>query len=91
MTPIASVCNPEPRWAKMPPMVTELLKRAFAASEELPASGQDRLAELLLDAIDDQLWDALFQRPSPALDELERQALADIAAGRSEPLDPDKL
>jgi hypothetical protein len=72
-------------------MITELLKRAMAAAAELPASEQDRVAELLLDAIDDQLWDALLQRPSPALDELERQAHADIPAGRTEPLDPDKL
>lgn len=72
-------------------MATELLKRAFAAAEELPASDQDRIAEFLLDAIDDHLWNALFQQTSPGLDELEREALADIAAGRTEPLDPDKL
>jgi hypothetical protein len=37
------------------------------------------------------LWDAALSRTHDGADRLEKQALADIDAGRAERLDPDKL
>lgn len=39
----------------------------------------------------DQTWDAAFARSHDVLAQLAEEALADLAAGRTEPLDPDRL
>ncbi len=74
-------------------MATELLRRAFEKASQLPEHEQDALAERLIQAIesDARLWDALFARSVEKLDQLAEQALEDYRAGRTEPLDPDKL
>jgi hypothetical protein len=74
--------------------MTDLLKRAFEkAAQELPEYEQDAIGRWLLDAIENEekRWDAAFARSPEKLDRLEQQALDDIKAGRTEPLDPDKL
>lgn len=39
----------------------------------------------------DQRWDTAFARSQDVLALLAEEALADLAAGRTEPLDPDRL
>jgi hypothetical protein len=75
-------------------MMTELLRRAMErVAAEVPDYEQDELARWLLDTIesDERRWDAAFAQSGRVLDRLEKQALEDIEAGRTEPLDPDKL
>ena len=45
----------------------------------------------LLKADDEATWDAAFAASDHKLDKLAEQALDDYRAGRTEPLDPDKL
>jgi hypothetical protein len=68
----------------------EKLKKAL---EMIPESEQDQVAQYLLDLLakDDKRWERAFAQSSDLLDRLEKQALEDIIAGRTEPLDPDKL
>jgi hypothetical protein len=68
----------------------EKLKKAL---ELIPESKQDQLGQYLLDLLakDDKQWDEAFAQSSNLLDRLEKQALEEILAGRTEPLDPDKL
>jgi hypothetical protein len=68
----------------------EKLKQAL---ELIPESEQDQLGQYLLDLLskDDKQWDTAFAQSSNLLDRLEKQALEEILAGRTEPLDPDKL
>ena len=74
-------------------MATHLLKQAFERASELPEDEQNFIAQSLIRAIesDSQLWDAAFASSVEKLDELAEQALAEYRAGRTEPLDPDKL
>jgi hypothetical protein len=76
--------------------MTPLFKMAVEkASEKLPDYEQDVLARWLLDAIesDERQWDAALNDPSVnnPLTRLVNEALADVAEGRTEPLDPNKL
>lgn len=76
------------------PHMTDLFKRAVEkAAQEFPDYQQDEFALWLLEVIesDEKQWDAAFAQSSHVLDRLENQALEDIKAGRTEPLDPDKL
>jgi hypothetical protein len=68
----------------------EKLKKAL---EMIPESEQDKLGQYLLDLLakDDKQWETALAQSSDLLDRLEKQALEDIIAGRTEPLDPDKL
>jgi hypothetical protein len=68
----------------------EKLKKAL---ELLPESEQDQIGQYLLDLLakDDKQWDTAFAQSGPLLDRLEGEALEEILAGRTEPLDPDKL
>jgi hypothetical protein len=65
----------------------EKLKQAL---ELLPECEQDQLGQYLLDLLstDDKQWDRAFALSSNLLDRLEKQALEEILAGRTEPLDP---
>lgn len=74
-------------------MATQLLKQAFEKASQLPEEEQNFIARWLIRAIesDSQLWDAAFASSIEKLDELGEQALAEYRAGRTEPLDPDKL
>ncbi len=79
---------------KESPRMTELFKKAIEkAAQELPDYEQDEFGRWLLEAIesDERRWDAAFAQSGHVLDRLENQALEDIKAGRTEPLDPDKL
>lgn len=69
--------------------MTSLLQRALAEAEKLPAEDQDAIASRLLEEVEDEKrWAASFAATS---DEqwarLAEQMRADIAAGRTHPLD----
>lgn len=72
--------------------MTEKLKKAFEAAEKLPADAQDALAAAILEEVAvEGLWEASFARRPDALERLADEALEDYRAGRTTPLDPDKL
>ena len=70
----------------------QLLERAIEEARRLPEEDQEALGWLMLEEIDsERKWDELFSRPpSPALERMMDEAL-DYRAGRTEPLDPDKI
>ena len=70
----------------------ELLERAIAEAKRLPEDEQEAVGAWLLAEIEaDRRWDELFSRPAGRIEQLAAEALADHRAGRTIPLDPDKL
>jgi HEPN domain-containing protein len=71
----------------------KLLKRAIEEAEKLPDSEQEAIGSWLLAEIEsERRWDELFSRPpSEALKRMAEEALEDYRAGRTSPLDPDRL
>ncbi|MBC7228550.1 MAG: hypothetical protein H5T61_15175 [Thermoflexales bacterium] len=63
--------------------------------ETLPEEAQERvvehLREYILDLQDELLWDRLFQRTQDQLAAVARQAKVEIAMGRAEPMDFERL
>ncbi len=63
--------------------------------EALPKEAQERviehLREYILDLQDELQWDALFQRTQGKLIEAARRAKQEIASGKAEPMDLDRL
>ncbi len=63
--------------------------------ESLPEEMQERvvehLREYILDLQDDLQWDALFERTQEQLVAAARRAKQEIAAGRAEPMDFERL
>jgi hypothetical protein len=65
------------------------LKKAFEAAEQLPEAMQESLASIILQEIDDERgWDERFARTQSELEELARQAEAEIAEVGALPYDP---
>jgi hypothetical protein len=72
--------------------MTKQLEHAFAKAARLPKREQDALAEwLLLELEDERRWKKAFKASRRALGELADEALAELRAGRTKPLDPDEL
>jgi hypothetical protein len=69
--------------------MTELLQRAIAAIEQLPADAQDAIAaRLLADVEDEQAWAARFEATTDAQwDGMAGVVRRAIAAGEIEPLE----
>jgi hypothetical protein len=63
--------------------------------ESLPEEAQERvlehLREYIQDLQDDLIWDALFKRTQDQLVTVARWARAEIAMGRAEPMDFERL
>lgn len=63
--------------------------------ETLPESAQDQAVEYLRDFVaemqDEARWDALFEKTQDQLVAAARRAREEIAAGRAEPMDYDRL
>ena len=73
-------------------VVTQTLEAALAKLSRLPPEEQDRFGRWLLEELrDEEHWDRQFTTSQDALSKLGAEALADRAAGRTTPLDPDKL
>lgn len=66
--------------------MTELLERALqkaAGNTALPPDKQDRLAEVILDALDDLEWDRQFAESPDVLASLADEGAAEYKAGRT--------
>jgi hypothetical protein len=73
-------------------VVTQLLEAALARLAKLPPDEQDRVGRWLLEELrDEELWDRQFSTSQDILSKLAAEALSEHAAGRTTPLDPDKL
>ncbi|HEX2204692.1 MAG TPA: hypothetical protein VHG91_15390 [Longimicrobium sp.] len=72
--------------------MTSLLEQAIRAAQALPETEQDAIAAAILAEIEDeQRWTAAFERSADALEALADEALAEHRAGRTLPLDPDRM
>lgn len=72
--------------------MTKALEKAFQAASRLPASEQDVLAEAILAELQtEEEWERLLASSSDVLERLADEALEEHRAGRTQPLDPDKL
>jgi hypothetical protein len=72
--------------------MTQTLDAAIAKLATLPPDEQDRVGNWLLEEIrDEEHWNHQFATSQEALSSLAAEALADHAAGRTTPLDPEKL
>jgi len=73
-------------------MMTDLLNKAFSVASQLPEDRQDGLAVWLLAEIETgRRWDDSFAATGDGLAALAEEALAEHKAGRTQPLDPEKL
>ncbi|MBK9168316.1 MAG: hypothetical protein IPM24_12720 [Bryobacterales bacterium] len=72
--------------------MTQILEAALAELAKLPPEEQDRVGRWLLEELrDEERWDGQFRGSQDALSKLGAEALADRAAGRTTPLNPDRL
>jgi hypothetical protein len=72
--------------------MTKLLEKAFQEASTLSEEDQDTLAALLLEEMADEArWDKAFAESPDLLEKLGDEALAEIRAGKTLPLDPDRL
>ena len=72
--------------------MTKLLEQAIAEVSKLPEQDQDTLAALILDEINsDRRWEKAFADSQDVLTQLAEEALNEHRAGRTQPLDPDRL
>lgn len=72
--------------------MTKLLDRAFDKARKLPEREQNAIAGLILDELeDDAQWDRVFAASGDALARLADEAAAEDRAGKTKPLDPEKL
>lgn len=72
--------------------MTRLMEKAIEWLRALPEPQQDRLAEFLLHELaEDQRWADTTSTYANKLKGFADTILADDAAGRCEPLDPDRL
>lgn len=72
--------------------MTELLSKAFSAASQLSEAQQDSLAAwLLIELESERRWDETFAASADGLGKLAAEALAEHEAGRTEPLDPERM
>ena len=76
-------------------MVTPAVNTIIKMIEQLPESDQDRVAEHLREYLaeleDDGKWDEAFAKSQDKLVYAAREARKQLAEGKSEPMDFDKL
>ena len=65
-------------------MMTEQLKAAFSQVEKLSQAQQDAIAQLILDQLDEQEWDAIISSPKgqATMKKLLAEAEKEIASGQ---------
>ena len=69
--------------------MTDLLEKALRKAARLPAAEQDRIAQVILDEIEDEArWQAAFARSQDQLAALARAAREEIARGDVRDEDP---
>jgi hypothetical protein len=76
-------------------MVTPAVNTIIKMIEQLPESDQERVAEhlceYLADLEDEEKWEGVFARSQDKLVYAAREARNQLAEGKSEPMDFDKL
>lgn len=69
-----------------------LLEKVIAETAKLSEEEQEAFAAFMLAELEsERRWDELFSRSQDLLARMAAEAHAEYAAGRTEPLDPDKL
>jgi hypothetical protein len=72
--------------------VTRLLEEAFRKASELSEAEQDALAaSILADLEDERRWSESFANSQDLLAEFAAEAREEYRAGRTLPLDPDRM
>lgn len=66
--------------------MTALLEKAIQTTDTLPPDKQDRLAEIILEALDDMEWDRKFAASQDFLEALADEGLAEYDAGKTRKL-----
>jgi hypothetical protein len=69
-----------------------LMEKAMAEAAKLPEAEQEAFAAFLLAELEsERRWDDLFSRSQDMLAGMAEEARREYRAGRTEPLDPEKL
>jgi hypothetical protein len=72
--------------------MTRKMRKVWEQVESLPEGQQDRLADFLLHELaEDARWSQTTAEHEGKLQQFVNKVLADDAAGRCEPLNPDQL
>jgi hypothetical protein len=72
--------------------MTRALESVFSQISSLPPDEQDRIAGWLQsELVSEEGWTRRFAQSQGVLNALADEALADLAAGRTTDLDPDKM
>ena len=72
--------------------MTQLLEEAMRAVRTLPEDQQDAIAAAIMAEIEDEAkWGASFARSHDLLAKMSEEAVAEYRAGRTLPLDPDRM
>jgi hypothetical protein len=72
--------------------MTKLLQQAFETAAQLPPEEQDSFARWILHELEsEQRWNDLFARSQDVLAKMADDALAELKAGKTLPLDPETL
>lgn len=66
--------------------MTAFLEKAMQMTDTLPPDKQDRLAEIILEALDDMEWDRKFAASQDFLEALADEGLAEYDAGKTRKL-----
>ena len=73
-------------------MMTQLLEKAFRKASKFPEMEQNVIAKWLIDELEsEKKWERLFAESEDILEKLADEALAELAQGKTKPLDIDKL
>ena len=73
-------------------IMTQALDTVIAQLERLPADEQDRIAKwLAAELASEERWSKLFDQSQDILGELADEAVADLEAGRTRDIDPDRM
>ena len=72
--------------------MTQLLEKAFKRVSKLPEIEQNIMAKWLIDELkSEKKWEKMFAESEDILEKLADEALAELAQGKTKPLDIDKL
>ena len=72
--------------------MTRALESVFSQISSLPPDEQDRIAGWLQsELVSEEGWTRRFAQSQDVLNALANEALADLAAGRTTDLDPEKM
>ena len=72
--------------------MTKALEEVFKEASKLSEAEQDALAEAIRAEIEaEKSWDKSFAGSLDVLERLADEAIADYRAGRTTPVDPDKM